>query len=187
MKTRPAPVEFGPGILVSFIIAGVLMVLGGGFGVVDTLQTDFPAIAQQTPVIRLSGGLGFVVHAFCLVIFGVLMAVTGFLLLINQPEIFITFRDAIAERTLYVVLPLSILVLVTQPIATRIIMPNYGYSICHGLQGDTRYSSDWVRNTAWCVRNKSLEWVRETATREAGSGAAPQAASGPPPVPAQTP
>ena len=181
MKTRPAPVEFGPDMLVSFIIAGLLMALGGCCGVVDVLQNDFPVIAQEAPVVRLGGGLGFVVMAFCLILIGVLMTVSGFLLLIKQPARFITFRDAIAERTLYAVLALGLLAVVTQPMAARIIMPMYGYSICHGLQGDTMYSSDWVRNTAWCVRDKSLEWVSAMATRETAPGAPPQAASGIPP------
>ena len=173
MTTRPAPAEFGRWTLVSFFIAGILIAAAGCFGVMDVLQTDLPAIAQAAPVIRLSGGVVFVVLAFTCIPIGILMAVTGFLLLIDKPDWFIIFRDAIAERTLYVVLPLGLLAIVIQPVATRIIMPMHGYSICHGLKGGlSRYSSDWVRDPAWCVRNQSMEWVTETAAREAAARAA---------------
>lgn len=119
--------------------------------------------------------------AFCLILMGILMTVTGFLLRIQRPARFITFRDAIAERTLHAVLALGLLAVVTPPMATRIIMPVHGDSICHGLQGDTMYSSDWMRNTAWCVRDRPLEWVSAMAPRETAPGAAPQTASGIPP------
>jgi hypothetical protein len=48
------------------------------------------------------------------------------------------------------------------------LMPRYGYTRCDVLQGSpSLWSSDWVRNPAWCQRGKTLEWV-DTQARAAG-------------------
>lgn len=49
-------------------------------------------------------------------------------------------------------------------VAQRFYMPSIGYSICSELQGHpTMWFTDWVRDPAWCVKGKSLEWVNEQA------------------------
>ncbi|MDA8444856.1 hypothetical protein [Paracidovorax valerianellae] len=69
------------------------------------------------------------------------------------------------ERFLTYTVLLNTLVLVLIPVtsvAQRFYMPSVGYSMCSELQGNpTMWFTDWVRDPAWCVKGKSLEWVNE--------------------------
>ncbi|WOI45855.1 hypothetical protein [Acidovorax sp. BLS4] len=50
-------------------------------------------------------------------------------------------------------------------VAQRFYMPSIGYEMCSELQGHpTMWFTDWVRDPAWCVKGKSLEWVNEQAS-----------------------
>ncbi|SDL28050.1 hypothetical protein SAMN04489709_1385 [Paracidovorax citrulli] len=50
-------------------------------------------------------------------------------------------------------------------------MPSIGYTQCHVLQGQpTLWFTDWVRDPAWCVKGKSLDWVNEQARAPAPHG-----------------
>ena len=43
-------------------------------------------------------------------------------------------------------------------------MPQLGYTHCNILEGHpNKDSMDWVKNSEWCVRGKSREWVKEQA------------------------
>ena len=43
-------------------------------------------------------------------------------------------------------------------------MPKLGYTRCGILEGEpNKYSTNWVKNPAWCVRGKSHEWIKEQA------------------------
>ena len=57
-------------------------------------------------------------------------------------------------------------------IAQRFYMPSIGYSQCHVLQGQpTLWFTDWVRDPAWCVKGKSLDWVNGQARAPVPHGA----------------
>ncbi|SDD56397.1 hypothetical protein SAMN05192589_107122 [Paracidovorax valerianellae] len=59
---------------------------------------------------------------------------------------------------------LSMLLIPVTAAVVRFNMPSLGYSICGDLQGHpTLWFTDWVRDPAWCVKDKSLEWVFEQA------------------------
>lgn len=56
-------------------------------------------------------------------------------------------------------------------VALRFYMPSQGYSICSDLKDNpTMWFTDWVRDPAWCVKGKSLEWVNEQAGSTTRSG-----------------
>ncbi|NOJ99510.1 hypothetical protein HMI51_42370, partial [Corallococcus coralloides] len=43
-------------------------------------------------------------------------------------------------------------------------MPSIGYTQCHALQGQpTLWFTDWVRDPAWCVKDKTPEWINQQA------------------------
>jgi hypothetical protein len=43
-------------------------------------------------------------------------------------------------------------------------MPKMGYFECGLLRGNpTLYSTDWIKNPAWCVKGKDRDWVFEQA------------------------
>ncbi|MDA8453723.1 hypothetical protein M4R22_02995 [Acidovorax sp. GBBC 3334] len=80
------------------------------------------------------------------------------------------------ERAFNVAVLVSMVVLVLVPVTAvvqRVYMPRGGYSMCAELKdAPSMWFTDWVRNPAWCVKGKSLEWVNEQA-RLATSTASP--------------
>ncbi len=45
-------------------------------------------------------------------------------------------------------------------------LPEMGYTECNQLRGArSTLSTDWVKDPAWCVRNKDHAWVREQAAK----------------------
>ncbi|AVT00833.1 hypothetical protein C8236_06585 [Paracidovorax avenae] len=71
------------------------------------------------------------------------------------------------ERAFTVVVLASGLVMLLIPVTSfiqRLYMPSLGYTACYELQGNpTLWFTDWVRDPAWCVKGKSLDWVNEQA------------------------
>ena len=71
------------------------------------------------------------------------------------------------EYALAITVVISLVVVVLIPVtsvAQRSYMPSLGYSLCSELQGNpTMWFTDWVRDPAWCVKGKSLEWVNKQA------------------------
>jgi len=56
------------------------------------------------------------------------------------------------------------LIISTSALAQSRWMPRLGYVQCDQLQDQPSvWFTDWVRNPAWCVKGKSLEWVNEQA------------------------
>ncbi|AVS87888.1 hypothetical protein C8238_06175 [Paracidovorax avenae] len=72
-----------------------------------------------------------------------------------------------AERAFNITVAVSAIAFLLVPvtsIAQRFYMPSIGYTPCHALQGQpTRWFTDWVRDPAWCVKGKTVEWVNERA------------------------
>ncbi|WP_053844361.1 hypothetical protein [Paracidovorax avenae] len=72
-----------------------------------------------------------------------------------------------AERAFNITVAVSAIAFLLVPvtsIAQHYYMPSIGYTQCHILQGQPmRGFTDWVRDPAWCVKGKTLEWVNEQA------------------------
>ncbi|WP_208912622.1 hypothetical protein [Paracidovorax avenae] len=67
---------------------------------------------------------------------------------------------------------IALLLVPVTSIAQRFYMPSIGYTQCHALQGQpTLWFTDWVRDPAWCVKGKSLDWVNEQARAPVPHGA----------------
>jgi len=88
----------------------------------------------------------------------------------------VPFRDGLvrgAERAFNITVAASAIAFLLVPvtsIAQRFYMPSIGYTQCHALQGQpTLWFTDWVRDPAWCVKGKSLDWVNEQARAPASS------------------
>lgn len=79
-----------------------------------------------------------------------------------------------AERAFNITVAASAIAFLLVPvtsIAQRFYMPSIGYTQCHALQGQpTLWFTDWVRDPAWCVKGKSLDWVNEQARAPAPHG-----------------
>lgn len=77
------------------------------------------------------------------------------------------------ERAFNIALAASAIAFLMVPvtsIAQRFYMPSIGYTQCHALQGQpTLWFTDWVRDPAWCVKGKTLDWVNEQARAPASS------------------
>jgi len=57
-----------------------------------------------------------------------------------------------------------LLMLTTSAFLQGYFMPKKGYTRCTELKDNSYiWFSDWVRDPAWCVKGKSLEWVNEQA------------------------
>ncbi|SFD72103.1 hypothetical protein SAMN04489710_105160 [Paracidovorax konjaci] len=71
------------------------------------------------------------------------------------------------ERAFTIAVRASGLVMLLIPVTSllqRLYMPSIGYTVCPVLQGSpTLWFTDWVRDPAWCVPGKSLDWVIEQA------------------------
>ncbi|GKT21433.1 hypothetical protein [Acidovorax sp. SUPP3334] len=59
----------------------------------------------------------------------------------------------------------ALLMVPVTAVSVRYYMPSLGYTICADLQDNpTMWFTDWVRDPAWCVKGKSLDWVNEQAS-----------------------
>ena len=72
-----------------------------------------------------------------------------------------------AERAFNITVAASAVAFLLVPvtsIAQHYYRPSIGYTQCHVLHGQPmRGFTDWVRDPAWCVKGKSLDWVNEQA------------------------
>ncbi|GKS74727.1 hypothetical protein AVME950_07545 [Acidovorax sp. SUPP950] len=56
----------------------------------------------------------------------------------------------------------ALLLIPVTSLIVRFYMPSLGYSLCSDLKDNpTMWFTDWVRDPAWCVRGKSLDWVNQ--------------------------
>jgi len=120
----------------------------------------FEAIAAGAPVVRIAPAVQ--VTPF-IAVFCILAAVIGSMRAIPvSDEVIHPF-----ERVFTICVLLSGVAMVLIPVtsvAQRFYMPSQGYSACSELEGNpTMWFTDWVRDPTWCVKGKTLEWVREQA------------------------
>ncbi|MDA8447841.1 hypothetical protein [Paracidovorax valerianellae] len=130
------------------------------FVVLYGLVPPINAIASNAPVVRIAPAsqVAPFVAAFCLIgiVVGIMRAVPCSDRRIKPYEF--AFKIAVVAA-----LVAMVLIPVTS-IGQRFYMPRLGYSLCSELEGNpTMWFTDWVRNPAWCVGGKSLEWVSEQA------------------------
>jgi len=117
-------------------------------------------IAERAPVVRIGPAVLVApfVAAFCL-LGGVVASMRA---IPCSDRIIKPFERAFIATVLAGVVAM-LLIPVTAALA-RSQMPSIGYIQCHVLQGQpTLWFTDWVRDPAWCVRGKSLDWVNEQA------------------------
>ncbi|SFD38643.1 hypothetical protein [Paracidovorax konjaci] len=71
------------------------------------------------------------------------------------------------ERMLVAAVLASVVAMALIPVtsmATSHYLTRWGYSACYALQGNpTLWFTDWVRDPAWCVKGKTVDWVNEQA------------------------
>ncbi|WP_375576931.1 hypothetical protein [Paracidovorax oryzae] len=124
-------------------------------------------VAERAPVVRIGPAVLVApfVAAFCLL--GVVVA--SMRAIPCSDRIIKLFERAFIATVLAGVVAM-LLIPVTAALA-RSQMPSIGYTQCHVLQGQpTLWFTDWVRDPAWCVRGKSLDWVNEQARAPAPHG-----------------
>ncbi|AVS80681.1 hypothetical protein C8244_06500 [Paracidovorax avenae] len=117
-------------------------------------------VAERAPVVRIGPAVLVApfVAAFCLL--GVVVA--SMRAIPCSDRIIKPFERAFIATVLAGVVAM-LLIPVTAALA-RSRMPSIGYTQCHVLQGQpTLWFTDWVRDPAWCVKGKTLEWVNEQA------------------------
>ncbi|AVS87887.1 hypothetical protein C8238_06170 [Paracidovorax avenae] len=117
-------------------------------------------VAERAPVVRIGPAVLVApfVAAFCLL--GVVVA--SMRAIPCSDRIIKPFERAFIATVLAGVVAM-LLIPVTAALA-RSRMPSIGYTQCHVLQGQpTLWFTDWVREPAWCVRGKSVDWVNEQA------------------------
>ncbi len=117
-------------------------------------------VAERAPVVRIGPAVLVApfVAAFCLL--GVVVA--SMRAIPCSDRIIKPFERAFIATVLAGVVAI-LLIPVTAALA-RSQMPSIGYTQCPVLQGQpTLWFTDWVRDPAWCVRGKSLDWVNEQA------------------------
>lgn len=57
-----------------------------------------------------------------------------------------------------------VLIVTTATLIQNHYMPKLGYTRCDLLQGNpTLWFTDWVKNSDWCVKGRTREWVNEQA------------------------
>ena len=146
------------------LIWGIPLYLGLAIGsilmVACIMVPTINGVAESAPVVRI-GPAALVapfVAAFCLL--GIVIA--SMRAIPCSDRIIQPFERAFIATVLAGVVAM-LLIPVTAALA-RSRMPSIGYTQCHVLQGQpTLWFTDWVRDPAWCVRGKNLDWVKEQA------------------------
>ncbi len=146
------------------LIWGVPLYLGVAIGsilmVAYIMVPTIEGVAERAPVVRIGPAVQVApfVTAFCLL--GVVVA--SMRAIPCSDRIIKPFERAFIATVLAGVVAM-LLIPVTAALA-RSQMPSIGYTQCHVLQGQpTLWFTDWVRDPAWCVRGKSLDWANEQA------------------------
>lgn len=146
------------------LIWGIPLYLGVATGsilmVAYIMVPTIEGVAERAPVVRVGPAVlaAPFVAAFCLL--GVVVA--SMRAMPCSDRVIKPFERAFIATVLAGVV-VMLLIPVTAALA-RSQMPSIGYTQCHVLQGQpTLWFTDWVRDPAWCVRGKSLDWVNEQA------------------------
>ncbi len=146
------------------LIWGIPLYLGLATGsilmVAYIMVPTIEGVVERAPVVRIGPAVQVApfVAAFCLV--GVVVA--SMRAIPCSDRIIKPFERAFIATVLAGVVAM-LLIPVTAALA-RSRMPSIGYTQCHVLQGQpTLWFTDWVRDPAWCVRGKSLDWANEQA------------------------
>lgn len=146
------------------LIWGIPLYLGLAVGsilmVAYIMVPTIEGIAQRAPVVRIGPAVQVApfIAAFCLL--GI--AVASMRAIPCSDRIIKPFERAFIATVLAGVAAM-LLIPVTAALA-RSQMPSIGYTQCHVLQGQpTLWFTDWIRDPAWCVRGKNLDWVNEQA------------------------
>ncbi|GKT21842.1 hypothetical protein [Acidovorax sp. SUPP3334] len=119
------------------------------------------AITSQAPVVRIAPSLQLIPFIGIACILGILVASTRAIPLSDK-----TIKRF--ERAFIAAVAVCVAAMVLIPVTSvlqRVYMPRNGYSICTELKDNpTLWFTDWVRDPAWCVKGKSMDWVNEQAS-----------------------
>ncbi|WOI46025.1 hypothetical protein [Acidovorax sp. BLS4] len=143
------------------------LIAGAYLLTVHEILPTIEAITSKAPVVRIAPSLQLIPFVGIACILGILVASTRAVPL-NARNVKRFERAFIAAVGVCVVA--MVLIPVTS-VLQRVYMPRNGYSMCAELKDNpTFWFTDWVRNPAWCVKGKSLEWVNEQAGATAPPG-----------------
>lgn len=136
------------------------LIIGSALMVAYILVPTVAAIAVRAPAVRIAPGaqLAPFIALFCLlgIVVGVMRAIPCSDRLIKKFEF--------AANAAVVASGIALLLVPVTSVVQRFYMPSLGYSVCSELQGNpTMWFTDWVRDSAWCVKGKSLDWVNDQA------------------------
>lgn len=154
--------------LVLFVPVAVLLLAGLGLEFIPQWFATLDDLVARAPVIRIGW-----VDPLALVVFPLLLAILVAVTLKAVP----TGQKwaPVLARCIHVLLAIGTLVFLLVLPAIRFLQDDYmssiGYAECGALKGNpTIWFNDWVKNPAWCVQGKDLEWVRQqAAAQEAGA------------------
>lgn len=155
-------------VLLLFVPVAVLLLAGLGLEFIPQWFATMNDLIARAPVIRIGWAdpLALVVFPLLLVIL-----VTVTLKAVPTGEKW----TPVLARCIHALLIVGTLVLFLVLPATRFLQDDYmssiGYAECNVLKGNpTIWFNDWVKDPAWCVPGKDLEWVRHQASAQ-GPGA----------------
>ena len=155
-------------VLLLFVPVAVLMLAGLGLEFIPQWFATMDDLIARAPVIRIGWA-----DPLALVVFPLLLVILVTVALKAVP----TGQKwtPVLARCIHVLLVIGTLVLFLVLPVIRFLQDDYmssiGYAECNALKGNpTIWFKDWVKDPAWCVPGKDLEWVRHQASAQ-GPGA----------------
>ncbi|WP_415267635.1 hypothetical protein [Acidovorax sacchari] len=148
--------------ILPFGIPVMLMLLGvSSYFTFWSIPELFGDLSQPAPVVRIWPG----------VMLAPAMLPLALLTLIILPMKAVPLGEQLVAKgarlvNILVVVNLAALLLVAfaSTVLQNHYLPRLGYAKCQELKGQpSLWFNDWVRDSAWCVQGKSLEWVKEQA------------------------
>jgi hypothetical protein len=144
----------------------VIVLFSGALGIywyiVTLLIPEVQRLASLAPVIRI--GAAAVLGPPLLIL--IVISLIGLILraIPAYENISAFLWRALNILILWIMIPLLFFVLLIARPLQQHYMPKLGYLECGLLSGNpTLYFTDWVKNSAWCVKGKDREWVFEQA------------------------
>ena len=126
----------------------------------DGMVPDIKDLLALAPVVRITPGI---LLAIPVVILGIIVLILFVMKTIPVDEKVSSPVDKALTWTALSVIPILVVIAFSGLIQSAV-MPDLGYTKCNILKGHPNmYFSDWVKNPAWCVQDKSRDWVREQA------------------------
>ncbi|WP_208912450.1 hypothetical protein [Paracidovorax avenae] len=150
------------------VIPGILPLIGmSGYFTLFSIPSLIDDLKQSAPVVRIWPGIAL---APTMLPLGFLALFALTMKAMSLGERIIANITRLIDALVVMNFAILLLLACTSTLLQNHYLPRLGYAKCQELKGQpSPWFSDWVRDPAWCVKGKGLEWIKEQANLAASA------------------